>query len=112
MTVNPNTEITIASCSGDADRATEECRRYEELGYEVLSVSLAGKRFIITLRGPKHLYLNYEIRKIKYQLGPFNGKQEAEQAAAVALTYKGVKDVYITARREHMREFIGSDHAT
>jgi hypothetical protein len=109
--IDPNTEITLVSVNGKPDRATAECRRYEELGYQVLSVAFAAKGFLITLRGPKHLYLNYEINKTLYQVGPFNGKPEAEQAAALARTYKGVRDVYITARREHTREFIGSQHA-
>lgn len=124
--LNGNTEIKLEWVTAKLPDVQAYCRVMEERNFEVLSVacgdSLNGWAFLLTLRVPKMLYVNYETNTSpdaewigeQCQLGPFPGHAEAEEAERRTIMMLGldkVRDSYVTGQREHMRTFIASKHA-
>lgn len=127
--LDQSTEIELEQYVGSLAHCERRCRFLEECNFEVLSISydsgashFGGGAYLITMRVPKLLYVNYEASISpdsewigeKFQAGPYRGRKAAEQAERENIMARGldkVRDSYITGQREHMRTFIGTDDA-
>lgn len=115
------TEVYVRLIGGGILRDVQlDCRRYEARGFEVLSLSFSdlADHWIITLRAPRTLFINFdvyatgELSHTRYQMGPYDGDFAASAALAQfePPDYKP-EDVHITAFRDHSRVFIGTPDA-
>lgn len=111
MPVYGSTQIYLMPFEGSMKEAQSACRVWELRGFEVLSVANPeGTRFLLTMRASTTLYVNWLMYDKLYQGGPYDGQEEAEGACAMISMRYGldkVKDIYVTAQRDHEREYMG-----
>lgn len=123
MPVYGSTQIYLLDVQGSKlIEVQATCRIWELRGFEVISVCPVAvhdnrsngtevNRWIITMRASSTLYVNWLMNDALYQAGPYDGQQEAEAAERNIIMIYGldvVKDIYVTAQRDHERAFMGT----
>lgn len=118
MHVYGSTQVYLVEVIDTLKVAQATARVWELRGFEVLSVAAGpatghpGHSYIITMRASSTLYVNWLANDRQYQAGPYDGQESAEQAVReIAQRYGvcvgGVKDIYVTAQRDHERTYMG-----
>lgn len=115
------TQIYLTEFDGTLPEAQALCRVWELRGFEVLSVANSMRKdgegptcYCITMRASTTLYVDWLMHGELYQAGPYDGQPEAEAAERSIIMQYGldvVKDIYITAQRDHDRKFVGDPSA-
>lgn len=117
MPVYGSTQIYMMEFVGSVREAEALARVLELRGYTLLSVARSdwataadGGRFLLTLRASTTLYINYLQNGETHQAGPYDGQDDAERAKAefLANATSPITDIYITAQRDHGRQYVGT----
>lgn len=104
----------------DIDALQLHCRVLENRNFEVLSIAYSNLHYIVTVRGPRSLFINYtgyptgELSHTHYQMGPFDGDFSANEALRKFLSKEDTtkyEDAYVTGFRDHSRVFVGTPDA-